>query len=75
MNTLICKLFIHSYNDEFENIDNIIHCIIEDNSFIKWISAISDSKLRNDYILYGIDTAKQFLESKNIKNSNISKDS
>jgi len=69
MNTLICKLFIHSYNDKFENIDNIIHCIIEDNSFIKWISAISDSKLRNDYIIYGVETAKQFLESKHAKQS------
>jgi predicted acylesterase/phospholipase RssA len=69
MNTLICKLFIHSYNDKFENIDNIIHCIIEDNSFIKWISAISDSKLRNDYIIYGIETAKRFLESKHAKQS------
>lgn len=67
MNTLICKLFIHSYNDEFENIENIIHCIIEDNSFIKWISAINDSKLRNDYISYGIETAKRFLESKQSK--------
>jgi predicted acylesterase/phospholipase RssA len=69
MNTLICKLFIHSYNDKFENIDNIIHCIIEDNSFIKWITAISDSKLRNDYIIYGVETAKQFLESKHAKQS------
>jgi predicted acylesterase/phospholipase RssA len=69
MNTLICKLFIHSYNDKFENIDNIIHCIIEDNSFIKWISAISDSKLRNDYIIYGVETAKRFLESKHDKQS------
>jgi predicted acylesterase/phospholipase RssA len=69
MNTLICKLFIHSYNDKFEPIDNIIHCIIEDNSFIKWISAISDSKLRNDYIIYGTETAKRFLESKHAKQS------
>jgi predicted acylesterase/phospholipase RssA len=69
MNTLICKLFIHSYNDKFENIDNIIYCIIEDNSFIKWISAISDSKLRNDYIIYGVETAKRFLESKHAKQS------
>jgi predicted acylesterase/phospholipase RssA len=69
MNTLICKLFIHSYNDKFENIENIIYCIIEDNSFIKWINAINDSKLRNDYILYGIETAKQFLESKHSKGS------
>jgi len=69
MNTLICKLFIHSYNDEFENIENIIYCIIEDNSFIKWMSAISDSKLRNDYIIYGIEKAKHFLESKNSKDS------
>jgi len=70
MNTLICKFFIHSYNAEFETIENIIHCVIEDNSFIEWIKAINDSKLRNDYILYGIERAKHFLESKKAKQAN-----
>jgi len=72
MNTLISKLCIHSYNDTYEEIDNIIECMVDDNSFIKWMNAISNSKLRQDYILVGCDTAKQFLES---KKSNISKDS
>ena len=69
INALISKLLIHSYNDKYENIENIIECVIKDNSFIKWINAISDSKLRNDFILLGIEKAKLFLELKLSKGS------
>ena len=72
MNTLWSKLFLHSYNDKFDNIENIIECLIEDNSFIQWINAISDSKLRNDYIIFGRERAKTFLQLKVCKESNAS---
>ena len=73
MNAILSKLFYHSYNDEYEDIENIIVYVTENNSVIKWISAISNRELRNDYIVLGVNYAKSFLELKSSKVSKISK--
>jgi predicted acylesterase/phospholipase RssA len=75
MNAIISKLVYHSYNDAYKNIENIIVCETENNSVIKWISAISSRELRNEYIVLGANYAKSFLESKASKASKASKDS
>jgi len=75
MNAIISKLVYHSFNDKYENIENIIVCETENNNVIKWISAISNRELRNDYIVLGVNYAKSFLESKASKASKDSKDS
>ena len=73
MNAILSKLFYHSYNDEYEDIENIIVYVTENNSVIKWISAISNRELRNDYIVLGVNYAKSFLELKSSKISKVSK--
>ena len=46
------------------DIENIITCYIEDNSFSKWSAAVTETNIRQEYIDIGIENAKKFLESK-----------
>ena len=46
------------------DIENIITCVIKDNTFSKWSAAVAETKVRQEYIDIGIETAKQFLEFK-----------
>lgn len=44
-------------------IPNIIECVIENNSLTRWANAVSDVKIRQEYIEIGEKNAKYFIEN------------
>lgn len=62
---IIFKMYVVINNiNKHVDIENIITCYIEDNSFSKWSAAVTETNIRQEYIDIGIENAKKFLASK-----------